>query len=97
MAKSVNTIDFPQKSSKEIYDLGAEMAEKAGYTTFKRRDIAMLLIYQGELAGERVSLNISVPVTSPNTLSIHLLSEKLEDEALLQAEMERLVSLIPAD
>ena len=93
MVKAEKTLEFPGKSSKESYDLGAELAQQAGYTILKRRENAFLLVCEGQLQGQRTSLNMNVPFIAPHTLSLNLQCDTLDDPAPLQAELERIAAL----
>ncbi len=88
--------EVPGKTADVNYKAIGKMVEKAGYKIFKRRDIAYLLVCEGELQGSPASLNISVPFTAPNQVVINLGCDAADDAAL-SAEVDRLFTLLQSE
>lgn len=93
MAKCELKRPFPGKSSSECYKAILGMVEKAGYKIFKKRDVAWLVICNGQVDGSSASLTLSIPFGSPTSVLLSLSSEKA-DEARLKLEAERIFSLL---
>ncbi|MEA4908511.1 MAG: hypothetical protein GYA17_18675 [Chloroflexi bacterium] len=96
MAKLEKKMAFAGKSANDCYQAGLRIVEKAGYKILKRRDIAWLLVCEGNLNGNVTSLNYSVPLGGPSSVVLNFNSEQ-NDAAALEAEAERLFGLVGAE
>jgi hypothetical protein len=93
MAKYELKRPFLGKSSAECYKAILGVVEKAGYKIFKKRDIAWLVICEGKVEGNAVNLTLSIPFSSPTSVSLNLSGDGA-DETDLQSEAERIFSLL---
>jgi hypothetical protein len=80
---------FPGKSIPECYKACQHMVEKAGYKIFKKRDIASLLICEGQLDGKPANLTVMIPFGSPTSIILSLTGDGM-DETALNSELTRL-------
>jgi hypothetical protein len=93
MAKLEVKHGFPGKSASDCYQAGLRMVGAAGYSIFKKREIANLIICEGRLMGNPVNLNLVVPFGSPTQVILSLESS-LEDKEALNSEAVRLLGLL---
>jgi hypothetical protein len=94
MAKIEAKREFPDKAANECYQVCVSLIDQAGYKIFKQRDLANLVICNGEVAGAAVNLSIMVPfLGGPTSVNVNL-SSSAADENVLQAEADRILDLI---
>jgi hypothetical protein len=87
---------FPGKDSSECYQASLRMVEKAGYQIFKKREIASLVICEGNLDGQHVDMSAMTPFGFPTAVVITLSSEAASED-LLKTEASRLFTLLEAE
>lgn len=93
MAKLELKREYAKSKSNECYQAVLRVVPTAGYTIFKKRDIASLVICNGTIQGKPVELSVMIPLGSPTRVVLALNSE-LGDDALLNSEANRLFSLL---
>jgi hypothetical protein len=97
MASIQKKIQFSGKNDKEIYNAALQAVPKAGLKVWKTRDLALLVLAQGEFKGEQVRCNIVVSMVDRST-TITAESDGLDEKALtlilsrLQEELEVLLT-----
>ena len=96
MAKVETKRPFPGKETGECYQACLRMVEKAGYQVFKKREVASLILCNGNVNGLPVSLSAMVPFGFPTAVMLSLSSEEA-DEDVLNLETSRLFDLLGAE
>ncbi len=87
---------YPGKSSRECYQACIRAAEAAGYSIFKKREIASLAICKGSIQDAPAELSLLVPLGSPTRVQLSLSSDRCGQEALM-SESERLFRLLEVE
>jgi len=87
---------YPGKNTAECYQACLRMVEKAGYQVFKKREIASLVICNGNVNGLPISLSAMVPFGSPTAVMLSLSSEDAGED-VLNLETGRLFDLLEAE
>ena len=85
--------EFSNMSTKECFDKCASLIETVGYSIFKKRDMASLLVCTGTLEDVRVDLNLMVPFGMTTSVTLNLSSDKLEED-ILGVEAERIMDFL---
>lgn len=96
MAKVEVTRPYPHKNTAECYQACLRMIEKAGYQVFKKREIASLVICNGNVNGLPVSLSAIVPFGLQTAVMLSLSSEEAVED-VLNLETDRLFNLLEAE
>ncbi len=85
--------EYGGRSVSECYQAGLRTVQSAGYTLVKKREIASLAICQILLQGDRVDLNLMVPLSKPTTVILNFSSERA-DETSLKLEADRVLGIL---
>ncbi|GEM_PF-1074025 len=85
--------EYPGKSPSECYQACIRAATAAGYSIFKKREIASLVICQGFIQGAPVELSLMVPLGTPTRVQLSLSGDRCDQEALVR-ESERLCEIL---
>ena len=96
MAKLEIKRPYPEKNTTECYQACLRMVEKAGYEVFKKREIASLVICNGNVNGLPISLSAMVPFGLPTAVMLSLSSEEAGED-VLNMETGRLFALLEAE
>ena len=93
MAKIESKKEFSGKSASECYEACLSLVNDFGYTLFKKRPIANLIICNGQVDGQKMDVSMVVPMTSPTSISVNLSAEDVSEDVLNQ-EAERVLNII---
>jgi len=96
MSKIEMTREFPGLTADACFEMCVSSVEKIGYTLFKKRDIANLIICNGFVENANVDLSLSVPFSDPTSIRVNISSEKL-DEKVLIAEADRILAIFSSN
>ncbi len=92
MSKCDITRPFAGKTATQCYQANQRAAVKAGYKIIRKRDVAWLLLCDGQVQGTQVSLSLSVPFGGSTSVFLSLSGDL--DETALAAEAERIFGLV---
>lgn len=87
---------FTGKDSGKCYQASLAVVEKAGYQIFKKREIASLVICEGNIDGRPVNLSITAPFGFPTSVVVTLTGHDVSEE-VLNTEANRLFALLEAE
>jgi len=96
MASIQEKFQFSEKTDKEIFEAAILAVPQAGLKVWKTRELARLVLAQGEYNGEQVRCNIVVSMVDKST-TITAESDGLDEKALapilnrLQKELKALL------
>ena len=93
MAKLEVHREYPEMSSDECFKQCISLVDTIGYTLFKKRDIANLIICNRTLDNNLIDLSLTVAFGDPANVGLNLSSDGL-DEAALTAESERIFNIL---
>ena len=82
MASIQEKLQFSEKTDKEIYEAAILAVPQAGLKVWKTRELARLVLAQGEYNGEQVRCNIVVSMVDKST-TITAESDGLDEKSLL--------------
>lgn len=84
---------FAGKSANECYQAILRAVEKAGYTIFKKREIAFLVLCDSSLDDSAIQLSLMVPFGSQTAVTMNISGDKTP-EGRLSAEADRFFSIL---
>ena len=93
MAKLEVEHEFQGISTEECFKKCVSLIDSIGYTLFKKRDIANLIICNRTEENSRIDLTLSVSFDNPTIIRLNLSSDDL-DEHILNSESSRIFQIL---